>query len=232
VALAGLRSAQGEQRALTLHITQHILRVTQVDAPPLLPLLRSRLQAELLTLVFLSPGREWTLTELARRAGSSVATAQREVARAEQTGVVTSRRVGNTRVVTAAASPLSEPLTELLLRSFGPRQVVAEEFADLPGIDRAFLFGSWAARYVGQPGRAPADIDVRVIGAPDRDDLDDAAQRASARVAREVNMSHGVTPARTGTRPQPRSRGHARSDPRGSEVVVSLLGLATGGGDR
>lgn len=155
----------------------------------MLPLLRSRPQAELLTLVLLSPGREWTLTELAGRIGSSVATAQREVARAEQTGVLTSRRLGNTRLVTAAASPLTEPLTELLLRSFGPRQVVAEELADLPGIDQVYLFGSWAARYTGEPGRAPADIDVLVIGAPDRNDLDDAAQRATARLAREVNVT-------------------------------------------
>ena len=59
-----------------------------LTVPPLMPLLRSRLQAELLTLVLLSPGREWTLTELAGRVGSSVATAQREVTRAEQTGVV------------------------------------------------------------------------------------------------------------------------------------------------
>jgi hypothetical protein len=60
-------------------------------APPLLPLLRSRLQAELLTLVLLSPGREWSLTELAQRVGASVATAQREVApgRADRSAVLT-----------------------------------------------------------------------------------------------------------------------------------------------
>ena len=172
-----------------MRIVEFILRDMQVEAPPLLPILRSRLQAELLTLVLLSPGREWTLTELAGRVGSSVATAQREVARAEQTGVLTSRRLGNTRLVTAAASPLTEPLTELLLRSFGPRQIVGEEIADLPGIERAYLFGSWAARYTGQPGRAPADIDVLIIGTPDLDDLDDAAQRATARLAREVNLT-------------------------------------------
>ena len=98
-----------------------------------MPLLRSRLQAELLTSVLLSPGREWTLTELAGRVDSSVATAQREVTRAEQTGVITSRRLGNTRLVTAATSPLTEPLTELMLRSFGPRQVIAEELMTCPG---------------------------------------------------------------------------------------------------
>ena len=94
-----------------------------------------------------------------------------------------------TRLVTAADSPITSPLTELLLRSFGPRQVIAEQLAGLPGIETAFLFGSWAARYAGHPGRAPADIDVLVIGHPDRDQLDDAAQRAGSRLAREVNVT-------------------------------------------
>lgn len=157
--------------------------------PPLLPLLRSRLQADLLTLVLLTPGREWTLTELASRVGASVSSALREVARAEQTGVIASRRLGSARLVTAADSPLTGPLTELLLRSFGPRQVLAEELAGVDGIDAAYLFGSWAARYAGQGGRPPADLDVLVIGAPDRDVLEDAAQRAGNRLAREVNVT-------------------------------------------
>jgi predicted nucleotidyltransferase len=157
--------------------------------PPLLPLLRSRLQAEVLTLVLLTPDREWTLTELASRVRSSVSSVQREVVRAEQAGVMASRRVGNTRLVKAAASPLTAPLTDLLLRSFGPRQVLAEELSDVPGIESAYLFGSWAARYAGQAGHPPADLDVLVIGTPDRDALDDAAQHAGARLAREVNVT-------------------------------------------
>lgn len=157
--------------------------------PPLLPLLRSRLQAEVLTLVLLNPDREWTLTDLAARVGSAVSSVQREVVRAERAGVMASRRVGRNRLVRATPSPLTAPLTELLLRAFGPRQVLAEEFADIPGVDHAYLFGSWAARYAGEEGRPPADLDVLVIGAPDRDVLYDAAQRAGARLAREVNLT-------------------------------------------
>jgi predicted nucleotidyltransferase len=161
----------------------------KASPPPLLPLLRSRLQAEVLTLAMLNPGREWSLTDLASRVGASVSSVQREVNRAEQAGVVNSRRLGNVRLVKAADSPLSASLTELLLRSFGPRQVLAEELQDVAGIDGAYLFGSWAARYEGEAGRAPADLDVLVIGAPDRDELDDAAQRAEGRLAREVNVT-------------------------------------------
>jgi predicted nucleotidyltransferase len=161
----------------------------QAQPPPLMPLFRSRLQADLLTLILLQPDREWTVTELARRVGASVATSQREVVRAEHAGIVASRRVGNTRLVSAARSPLTDPLTELLLKSFGPRQVLAEELAGVAGIDEAYVYGSWAARYAGEDGRAPNDIDVIVIGKPDRDALDDAAQRAAARLAREVNVT-------------------------------------------
>jgi predicted nucleotidyltransferase len=161
----------------------------KASPPPLLPLLRSRLQAEVLTLAMLNPGREWSLTDLASRVGASVSSVQREITRAEQAGVVSSRRVGNVRLVKAAGSPLTASLTELLLRSFGPRQVLAEELQDVEGIDAAYLFGSWAARYEGEAGRSPADLDVLVIGAPDRDELDDAAQRAEGRLAREVNVT-------------------------------------------
>jgi predicted nucleotidyltransferase len=161
----------------------------KASPPPLLPLLRSRLQAEVLTLAMLNPDREWSLTDLASRVGASVSSVQREINRAEQAGVVSSRRLGNVRLVKAADSPLTASLTELLLRSFGPRQVLAEELQDVDGIDRAYLFGSWAARYAGEAGRSPVDLDVLVIGAPDRDELDDAAQRAESRLAREVNVT-------------------------------------------
>ena len=56
-----------------------------------------------------------------------------------------------------------------------------------PGIDAAAIFGSWAARAAGEAGPSPVDIDLLVIGRPDRDDLQDAAGRARARLGREVN---------------------------------------------
>jgi hypothetical protein len=67
--------------------------------------------------------------------------------------------------------------------------VVAEELAGLDDVQDASVFGSWAARYMGECGRPPADVDVHVIGEPDRDALDDSAQRAGQRLAREVNVT-------------------------------------------
>ncbi len=70
------------------------------------------------------------------------------------------------------------PLRQLVLRTYGPPDVIAHEFADIDGALAVVLFGSWAARYLGTPGRAPNDIDVLVIGSVDRDVVDDAAERA------------------------------------------------------
>ena len=157
---------------------------------PLLPMLRSRVQAEALTAVLLHPDREWSLTELAHLVGASLPTIQREIKRAEEAGVVRSRRLGNTRLVRAdPEGALTGPLTELLLQSLGPKQVVTEALTGMRGVDAAYLFGSWAARYVGQRGRAPQDVDVLVIGEPDRDALDEALARAEQRLALPVQVT-------------------------------------------
>src|SRR5947208_2770446 len=105
-------------------IAQGILRDVRTAAPPLLPIFRSQLQGELLAAVLLSPDEEQSLTHLAERLGASLATVQREAHRLEQAGILRSRRVGNTRLVSAeTTSPVFAPLAELVLRSFGPVEV-------------------------------------------------------------------------------------------------------------
>jgi predicted nucleotidyltransferase len=159
----------------------------RTSAPPLLPIFRSQLQGELLAAVLLAD-TESSISGLAVQLGAPVATVQREVTRLERAGILTSRRIGHTRLVKPdRSSPVHEPLTELVLRSFGPAAVLARELGAVDGIQRAEVFGSWAARYRGQPGPPPGDIDVLVVGDPDRDDVYDAARRAEQRLGREVN---------------------------------------------
>ena len=78
----------------------------KASAPPLLPLLRSRLQAEVLTLVLLNPQQEWSLTGLASRTGASVSSVQREITRAEQAGfqIHLSKPVEPAKLVASVAS--------------------------------------------------------------------------------------------------------------------------------
>lgn len=162
----------------------------RTSAPPILPVFRSRLQGDLLARVLLDPEAEHSLTELAQAVRGSVAAVQREIERLEEAGIVRSRRVGRSRLVKADTStPLYEPLSHLVLLTFGPGHVVAEELAGVDGIEDVYLFGSWAARYEGIPGPVPADLDVLVVGSPDRDAVHSAALRAEQRLGREVNVT-------------------------------------------
>jgi len=82
---------------------------------------------------------------------------------------------------------LVEPLAELLFFSWGPMQVVADEFSGLYGAERVPMFGSWAARYLQWPSPPPHDLDILVVGHPARGDVCDAADRAQQRLGMPVN---------------------------------------------
>lgn len=151
----------------------------KVAAPSLAPILRSATQGRILARVLSDPEAEHSMSDLAKWADTSFPTVQREITRAERAGIVTTRKVGPTRLVKANPDhPLHGALSQLVLATFGPPAVIAREFAELKGVDAVVLFGSWAARYLGVPGREPQDIDVLILGNPERDLIDDAAERA------------------------------------------------------
>jgi len=156
---------------------------------PLLPLLRSRVQGDLLALVYLNPEQEYSITEVAHRIGASVKAVHQEVTRLVETGLLSDRKLGTSRLVRAVQnSLLTRPLTDLLAVTYGPLPVLTRSLAGLDGVDQAFIYGSWAARYNGEPGPVPVDVDVLVIGDVDPDELDERARDAEAVLRREVNI--------------------------------------------
>jgi len=164
--------------------------VAHTAAPALLPVFRSQLQGEVLALLFGDPTVEWTAEDLARRAGHPRHTVANELRRLESAELVTVRMIGRSKLVRAnAESPYFGPLAQLALMSFGPPYVIGQEFGALGNVERIFIYGSWAARYAGEQGPAPHDVDVLVIGQPDRDAAFEAARRAEERLGREVNVT-------------------------------------------
>lgn len=160
-------------------------------APSLLPIFRSRQQAELLADILGDPSREESVSDLAARVGIPQPSVHREIERAEEAGIIESRRVGRTRLVRANdSSPYFEPLRELLVRSFGVPRVLADALAPVAGVEEAYIFGSWAARWSGETGTRPiGDIDVLVLGEPNRDVLYVQAAGAGRRIGREVQVT-------------------------------------------
>lgn len=157
-------------------------------APALLPVFRSRLQADILAALLLNPEAECSLTELAQRFHAPLSTVHGEVKRLTDAGLLRRREVGRSAIVRANSdNRLVKPLSELLFLSWGALQVVADEFSGLDGAEEVLIFGSWAARYHQRPGKPPHDIDVMVVGQPSREDVYDAADRAQQRLGMPVN---------------------------------------------
>lgn len=91
--------------------------------PPLLPLLRSQVQGNLLALMYLHPDQEFSLTDAAARVDASVKAVHQEVSRLVAAGLLSDRRVGNLRMVRSVTnSPLTQPLTDLLAVTYGPER--------------------------------------------------------------------------------------------------------------
>ncbi len=163
--------------------------------PPLLPLLRSRAQGELLALLYLHPDREYSLTEAASLIGVSVKTIHTEASRLVTAGFANDSRRGNVRLLRAVTGALvTRPLTDLLAVTFGPLPVLTDLLAGAGGVTAAFIYGSWAARYLGEPGPVPHDVDVLVVGTADRDELEEIARSARARLGRPVDIRR-ISPA-------------------------------------
>jgi DNA-binding transcriptional ArsR family regulator len=171
-----------------LRIVQDIMQDVQVRSE-LLPLLRTPLLGDLLAWVYLHPDEMWSVTDLATRLGVSQSTVSREADRLVRSNLITEQRRGKLRLVQAnVQGPLAGPLTQLLVLTYGPKVVLGELLAAIRGVDEAYIYGSWAARYSGEAGPVPRDVDVLVVGNADDDDIFDAARVAERRLGREVNI--------------------------------------------
>lgn len=154
----------------------------------MVPFMRSDAQGRVLAQVLL--GQEQTLSDVSSATGVPLTTVQREADRLADAGAFLDRKVGPARLVRANPDyPLLAPLTQIVAATWGPFVVLADSFADLPGIERLMLFGSWAERMAGTPGPFPRDIDVLVIGDVRNRDAYMRAARASRTIGRELNVT-------------------------------------------
>lgn len=189
-----LADPRGQLRTCHRSIEEHNLSYVENNPSWLLPLLPSRATGALLALLYLHPDKDYSLTEAGRLISVSPKVMHTEADRLVTAGLVREVRRGRARLLRAeTGGPVSRPLTDLLAVTYGPLPVLTDLLSEVAGVDQAFIYGSWAARYLGEPGPIPQDVDVLAVGTASDDDLYDAARKAEQRLGREVNIS-GVSP--------------------------------------
>lgn len=150
----------------------------------LLEVIFPQVRAEVLRLLFAEEGRELHLRELTRQCGLSLGTLQTEVEKLRAADLLLARRDGNRLYFRAnAAHPLFTDLRQLVLKTAGLREVLADALRDVPGIELAFVFGSLAAG----DGKAGSDVDLMVIGDAGLRALAPRLRKAAEQLGREIN---------------------------------------------
>lgn len=166
------------------------------SAPLLSPILRSDTQGRMLAALMRDAEKELSLTELAAQCDVAVPTILRDVDRLVDGGYVSARRVGRNRLVRINTEhPIYASVWNVVMFGYGPAALLPGLLSDLPGIEHAYIYGSWAARFLGESGESPRDIDVLIVGGSEYGDLYEVAHKASALVGREVNINV-ITPER------------------------------------
>ncbi len=166
------------------------MRCVSTRPPYLVPIFRSETQLDILGATYLEPEREFTVPELVAHSSRPQPTVAREIERLADAGLLESELRSGRRVVRAATgSPIYAELQALLLKTIGPKAVIERVFGEVAGIERAFIYGSWAHRYAGEAGPVPQDIDVMVIGSDVLSAARKAGDKASAQLGRDVNVT-------------------------------------------
>jgi len=150
----------------------------------LLSVLFPQVRAEVLRLLFADASRELHLRDLTRQSGLGLGTMQGELEKLTTADLLTNRRDGNRRYYRAKAShPLFVDLQQLVLKTAGLRDVLADALAKVKGIEVAFVFGSLASG----SGKAVSDVDLLVIGDAGLRTLAPVLRKASEALGREIN---------------------------------------------
>jgi len=154
-----------------------------------LPIFKTEAQAAALEALLLSD-RPLSTREIITATGASQPTLHRELTRLVDAGLLVRTTVGRSALFAPdEANPAVAPLRTLITLSRGPQALIRTALADVPGISRALIFGSFAARSTGAPGAAPDDIDLLIVGSPVRRDVYDALDPLDQALRREVNVT-------------------------------------------
>lgn len=138
-----------------------------------------------LGLLFGRPDQSFYLREIARAAGTSPSSLQRELAGLTAAGLIVREARGHQVYFRANRdSPLFEELRGIAVKTFGVADVLRTALAPLAGqIRTAFIYGSLARA----EARPESDVDVMVVGEPAFADVVECLQPTEAALGRSVN---------------------------------------------
>jgi hypothetical protein len=166
-----------------------ILQIVKPKKAALSPILRSDTQGMILAQLFMNPGDDFSISELALQANSSVPTAMREVERLLESQLVTQRTIGRARLIQVNTKhELHDAIRKIVAFSYGPAAVLPAALYGIEGLEQAFLYGNYAAYLKREQASDSPEIDLLLVGYVNRIEASNAAKRVEGYLDRSVNV--------------------------------------------
>jgi DNA-binding MarR family transcriptional regulator len=166
-----------------------ILRIVKPEKAALSPILRSDTQGMILAQLFMNPGDDFSISELARLANTSAPTAMREVERLLESQLVIQRTIGRARLIQVNTKhELHDAIRKIVAFSYGPAAVLPAALYGIEGLEQAFLYGNYAAYLKKERASDSPEIDLLLVGYVNRIEASNAAKRVEGYLDRSVNV--------------------------------------------
>lgn len=167
-----------------------ILQIVKPENAALSPILRSDTQGMILAQLFMNPGDDFSISELARQANTSAPTAMREVDRLLESQLVIQRTVGRARLIQVnTKQELHDAIRKIVAFSYGPAAVLPAALYGIEGLEQAFLYGNYAAYLKRQQASDSPEIDLLLVGYVNRIEASNAAKRVEGYLERGINVN-------------------------------------------
>jgi predicted nucleotidyltransferase len=145
---------------------------------------KSKIRKKIILSFVYNQGKEFYLSEIARRARTSAGTAQRELNRLLAQDFITFRKRGNLNIYRLNEDySLLDEIRSIIRKTFGIEVMLSKELSKVKGVQFAFLFGSYAKGSL----KSDSDIDLFIIGTPEEDAVFHAIRKVEDSAGREIN---------------------------------------------
>ena len=144
----------------------------------------SRIRAKLLGWFFTHEEEMFFVRRIASILGEDPTNLSREMAKLEDMGILKSKREGNLKQFSVNRNcSFFKEMKGLVLKTVGVAGRIKEALERLPGIELAFIYGS----YAGGKETAASDVDLMIVGRVDMDKLDTILRELEKELGREIN---------------------------------------------
>jgi len=145
---------------------------------------RSKERRALFSLFFSNETREYYLRELERITGISVGNIRRELNKFTEDRLFLTHRKGNLLFYKLNLKhPYYKELKKIIMSEVGIQADIQSILNKIKNIELAFIFGSFASRKAS----SDSDIDIMIIGNPDRETLTNKIAGLEKKFDREIN---------------------------------------------